>query len=166
MASRDPDRARAHRPLRRLAQQATTVRQRRESLHLFFRSSMKQAGDFFFFFFVPDRGRSSGLETRQSPDGPWPRRGLGGQRGADGCPAPREERGKGRWARSSPHAVPRGQGGLARESKPHTQKVIGRGAKPAPSRCPKKAMPKEEGGRGEAAACTPCRWLRAGPLPP
>lgn len=50
MASRDPDRARAHRPLRRLAQQATTVRQRRESLHLFFRSSMKQAGDFFFFF--------------------------------------------------------------------------------------------------------------------
>lgn len=149
MASCDPDRARAHRPLRRLAQQATTVRQRRESLHLFFRSSMKQAGDFFFFFFVPDRGRSSALETRQSPDGPWPRRGLGGQRGADGCPAPREERGKGRWARSSPHAVPRGQGGLARESKPHTQKVIGRGAKPAPSRCPKKAMPKEEGGRGK-----------------
>lgn len=59
-----------------------------------------------------------------------------------------------------------GQGGLARESKPHTQKVIGRAAKPAPSRCPKKAMPKEEGRRGEAAACTPCRWLRAGPLPP
>lgn len=59
-----------------------------------------------------------------------------------------------------------GQEGLALESKPHTQKVIERGAKPAPSRCPKKAMPKEEGGRGEAAACTPCRWLRAGPLPP
>lgn len=78
MASRDPNRARAHRPLRRLAQQATTVRQRRESLHLFFRSSMKQAGVFCFFFFVPDRGRSSALETRQSPDGPWPRRGLGG----------------------------------------------------------------------------------------
>lgn len=57
MASRDPDRARAHRPLRRLAQQATTVRQRRESLHLFFRSSMKQAGDFFFFFFCTRQGK-------------------------------------------------------------------------------------------------------------
>lgn len=137
-----------------------------EGITAFIFQKLNEASRRFFFFFVPDRGRSSGLETRQSPDGPWPRRGLGGQRGADGCPAPREERGKGRWARSSPRAVPRGQGGLARESKPHTQKVIGRGAKPAPSRCPKKAMPKEEGGRGEAAACTPCRRLRAGPLPP
>lgn len=149
MASRDPDRARAHRPLRRLAQQATTVRQRRESLHLFFRSSMKQAGDFF--FFCTRQGKvirpGDAPEPRRPLAAPWAGGSAWGGRVSGSAGGERE----GPVGEVVAPCLPRGQGGLARESKSHTQKVIGRGAKPAPSRCPKKAMPKEEGGRGEAA---------------